>query len=172
MSVTMIVGAILEKRDIESRWQDHTWRPIGLLPGVKENAPWRIIEAGDGYTQFLTNGLTLELFPKETEGYKHNLSTEVPKIFVVLRSSEDDAPHEVEAFLLTACPYEAQDYLDSGEEIVEGVPMSAEIAAWVEHYVNEHYVEEVFVKRRLRKNKPGKGPDKTPGRHRGRFSNE
>ncbi len=171
MSAAMELGVILERREIDNPWQDHSWLPVGLLPGVKKNEPWRVMREGEGYVHFVSNGLTLELFPKETEGYKHNLSTDVPKIFVVLRACEEDGDvHEVEPFLITACPYEAQDYLDSGEEIVEGVPMSPKIAAWVEEYVNEHYVEEPFVKRRLRKNKlgdRGKKGNHNPG---GRFS--
>jgi len=53
--------------------------------------------------------------------------------------------------LATASPYEAQDYLESGEETVEGVPMPEEIAAFIQAFVETHHVDEVFTKRRRQK---------------------
>ena len=61
------------------------------------------------------------------EGYKYNLTLEQPSIFIVLRSTDDEeqeeCEHDVYPFLVTVCPYEAQDYLDSGEEIVDNVSL-------------------------------------------------
>jgi hypothetical protein len=53
--------------------------------------------------------------------------------------------------LVTASPYEAQDYCDSAEELVEKIPMSDGLLAWIKDFVDTHYEEEVFVKRQ-RKN--------------------
>jgi len=52
---------------------------------------------------------------------------------------------------VTASAYEAQDALDSGENIVEAVPIPATLAAWIKEFVDMHYIEEPFKKRR-RKN--------------------
>ncbi len=62
----------------------------------------------------------------------------------------DDADGEcpLDVLLVTASPYEAQDYTDSGEEIVEKVPMPAGLIAWVREFVEEFHEDEVFVKRR------------------------
>ncbi|MEE8516819.1 MAG: DUF3305 domain-containing protein [Alphaproteobacteria bacterium] len=43
---------------------------------------------------------------RETEGYRLNLSKEPPVDYAVLRY--DDAPHGIEPFMATVCPYEAQ----------------------------------------------------------------
>ena len=59
--------------------------------------------------------------------------------------SDDDRPA---VLLVTASPYEAQDYADSGEEIVEKVPMPPGLVAWVRDFVERHHVEEEFVKRK------------------------
>ncbi len=56
----------------------------------------------------------------------------------------------METFLVTVCPYEMQDYANTGEKIVEGVPMPDDLKAWVWDFVERHHVDEPFVKRRLK----------------------
>ena len=91
---------------------------------------------------------TLELHGAETEAYLHGLSAEVPSVYVVMRDAETDGPVPYEVLLITASPYEAQDYTDSGEEIVEKVPMPHGLVAWVREFVEDFPQDEVFVKRR------------------------
>ncbi|MDT2057996.1 MAG: DUF3305 domain-containing protein, partial [Planktomarina sp.] len=55
--------------------------------------------------------------------------------------------------LATASPYEAQDYADTGEELVEKVPMPEGLAAWIRDYIEEHHEDEVFIKRRRDKSR-------------------
>ncbi|MDG1240070.1 MAG: DUF3305 domain-containing protein, partial [Planktomarina sp.] len=50
--------------------------------------------------------------------------------------------------MATASPFEAQDYADTGEELVEKVPMPEGLVAWVRDYVEAHHEDQVFVKRR------------------------
>lgn len=59
---------------------------------------------------------------------------------------EDDRP--LNALLVTASPYEGQDYADTGEEIVEKIPMSEGLIAWVRDFTLKHHRDEAFVKRR------------------------
>ena len=49
---------------------------------------------------------------------------------------------------MTASPYEAQDYLDSGEEIVEAVPAPEGLVAWISAFIQAHHVDEPFKKRK------------------------
>ena len=44
-------------------------------------------------------------------------------------------------------PFEAQDFLDTGEEIVEAITMIDPLIAWVERFVENHHKEEKFIKR-------------------------
>ena len=77
-----------------------------------------------------------------------NLSGQ-PSVYVVLRTDDDpDSPYEVYPFLATASAYEAQDYLDSGEETVESVPMPEGLIAWVQDFCDTHHEDEVFIKRK------------------------
>jgi hypothetical protein len=44
-------------------------------------------------------------------------------------------------------PFEAQDFLDTGEDVVEAIEMVAPLRAWLEDFVAAHHVEEKFIKR-------------------------
>ena len=50
--------------------------------------------------------------------------------------------------LVTASPYEGQDYMDSGDGLIEQVPMPLGLMAWVRDFVLEHHVDEPFIKRK------------------------
>jgi len=76
----------------------------------------------------------------------HGLSAKVPAIYVVMRETSDDRPLDV--VLATASPYEAQDYADTGEELVEKIPMPDGVIAWIRDFINLHHEDEVFIKRR------------------------
>lgn len=154
------LGVVIERRQVDHPWKDHDWRPVGVIPGAPELDPrgdWTRLGEGEGWVRYHAGTLALQLFRAETEDYRINLSQEPPRIFVVLRSnSEADVAHDLLPFLVTASPFEAQHYLDSGEEIVEVVPMPPEVLALVRDFVEIHHVEEVFVKR---KRKGVKGKD-------------
>ena len=93
----------------------------------------------------------LELHRGETEGYLVNLSQVPPVVFVVLRRGEAADEMEVEPFHATVCPYEAMGYVESGDEIVEGVPMPQEVQDWVREFVAVYHVDTPFIKRRNRR---------------------
>lgn len=159
-SETLPLGVVLERRKLDNPWQDHSWRPVGVLPGAGPLDPsgaWLLLDSRPEGDLFHAGTLALELFRKETEGYKVNLSQEPPQVFVILRPNEDPAiDHEMMPFKVTACPYEAQDYLDSSEEIVEPVAMPLELAAFVQAYIDKHHVDEPFLKRKRKPHDPRK----------------
>ena len=152
---TLPLGVVLERRRVEHPWKDHDWRPVAVIPGAPARDPegeWRTLDEGEDWVHFLSGTLPLELFRRETEGYKFNLSHDPPRIFVVLRGEEDaESAHDVVPFLVTACPYEAQDYLDSGEDIVEAVTMPPDVIAFVQAYIDRHHVDEPFKKRKRKR---------------------
>lgn len=156
-SETMQVGIVLERRRIESRWQDHVWQPVSVIPGAAPADGFRLLQGGKGWAQYLAATLPIELHRTETDGYRHNLSQTRPMVYVILRKEEgafEDAPRPFKA---TVCPYEAQGYSESGGDAVEPVPMPDVIAAWVQDYVARHHVDRPFVKRK----RSGKG--RAPG---------
>jgi len=152
----MPVSIVVERRASDNPWRDHTWRPIGVVPRVSAEAG-KLLASGEGFEHFHAGALDLELFRRETEGYLTNLSQNPPVIFVVMRRAEDGGDLEYTPFLATACPYEAMGYSGGGDEIVEGVPMSPEIKAWVGEFVAVHHVDEPFLKRKNRRHQDDYG---------------
>jgi hypothetical protein len=147
-SISMPLGVVVERRELEHRWQKHGWRPVAVIPGAPETADWRELRRGEGWIRYHAATLPLELHRKETEAYAQNLTTGRPAIYVVLRPDEArDALREVQPFLVTASPYQAQDYTDS-DDLVEAVPMPEGVVAWLQAFVDRHHVVQPFRKRR------------------------
>ena len=144
-------GVVVERREIANRWQDYSWRAIAVIPNAPETEGWKLLHSGENWAQFHARTLELELFKRETQGYKVNLGMPTPSVFVVLRPGEEHGEGEVEPCLLTVCPYEAESYIESGDEIVDGVPMPPELIALLHDFVDTHHVEQVFKKRKNKK---------------------
>jgi len=154
-AVTIPIGVVIAREDIDSKWEDHVWRPIGVLPGAAPVEEWLELQRGEGWVHYHAATVPLELFRKEAEAYKYNLEGREPAIFVILTDEDDDdSDNPLGVHLVTVSPYEAADYLDSGELIVEPVEMPPELLALVRDFVDEHHVEEKFKKRKNIKVKP------------------
>jgi hypothetical protein len=148
-SVRMALGVVIERRRSTSRWQDWSWRPVSVILGAPPVGPeWRELLRDETWTQYHAANLPLELHRSETEDYLLNLSQHPPRIYVVLRPAAEPDTHAYRPLLITASPAEAEGYLASGDEIVEGVPMPAAVIAWVKDFVDRHHVERPFVKRK------------------------
>jgi len=163
-SESMVVGVVVERREVDNPWTDYAWHAVAVIPGAPPVDEWRVLREGEDWIHYHAATLTIEIFPGETEGYKVNLSNRPPAVYVVLRAGEEAGDHDVEPFMVTVCPYEAQDYLDSGEDIVDGVAMPDMVHDWVKDFVDKHFKPERFVKRK-RKNwhEDTAGTDETDG---------
>ena len=141
---TLRVGVVLERRRIDNPWQEYSWRPVAVIPGAPDVAQPRLLMREGPIELYHAATLPLELFRSETEGYRYNLSQEQPRVYVVLRFDSDGGP---QPFLVTMCPYEAQDYSESGSDIVDGVPAPDTVLAWAAEYVARYHVDVPFKKR-------------------------
>lgn len=152
--VSMPVGIVIERRPGVTRWQRWVYRPVAVLPGAGP-ADWRLLHSEGGVDTYHAATRTLELHRAEVEAYKISLGMTPPSVFVVLRPAEDGAaPHPVKVHVVTASAYEAQDYQDSGDEIVEPVAMTPGLEAWVRGFADAHFVGEPFRKRRRGEKRP------------------
>ncbi len=142
----MPLGVVLKRSPGVTRWAKWSWKPIAVLPGASDGA-WKVLREDDGVVEFHAATLDLELHRTDAEAYRVSLTMEPPAVFVVLRQ-DDDGPHAVKVHAVTMSAYEAQDYLDSGEEIVEPVPMPAGLIAWVREFTDAHFRDEAFIKRK------------------------
>lgn len=145
MYATMPVGLVIRRSTGVTRWAKWAWKAVAVLPGAPP-AEWKELRSEGDTTDFHAATLTLELHGAETEAYLHGLSAETPSVYAVLRQAA--GAHPLEVVLVTASPYEAQDYADNGEDIVEKVPMPPGLVAWVQEFVDTHHRDEQFRKRR------------------------
>ncbi|KAF0676951.1 DUF3305 domain-containing protein [Profundibacterium mesophilum] len=145
-TTSLPLGVVIRRTPGVTRWAAWHWRAVGVLPGAGP-ADWTEMRREGDAVEYHAATLPLELWRTDTEAYLTGLSAKVPSIGVVMRETPG-REHPMEVTLVTASPYEAQDYLDSGEELVELVPMPEGLVALIRDFINEHHEEEVFVKRR------------------------
>lgn len=151
-AVRTTVGLVVERRPASSPWRRWRWRAVEVVPGLA-TAEWRLLVDNPTLARFAAGGLDLELHRKATADYKAALSSTPPQLYTVLRPIEQE-PVPYRPFLITASPWEAQAYQDSGEDLIESVAMPEPLVAWIEAFVADHHVDQPFFKRRR------KGADK------------
>ena len=139
------IGVVLRRTPGVTRWQKWVWTASAVLPGAGP-AEWHELRRDGETVEYHAATLPLELHGAEAEAYQHGLRAQVPSVYVVMRPGAGEAPLDI--VLVTASPYEAQDYTDSGEEIVEKVAMPAMLRAQVQAFVDMFHEEEAFVKRK------------------------
>jgi len=135
------VAVVMQRRTSANRWQSEIWEPWGVLPGYAEGGEPRLLVDQAGLQQWLHPGFSLVLHRDEAEGYYLNVSTDNPRVFVLWRM-EDEREGVVAARGLpldvTVSYNEGGRWMDGGHS-VDGVPMPAEVFAWVGEYVELNY---------------------------------
>ena len=144
ISISIPLGVVIRRAPGVTRWAGWVWKAVAVLPGAGP-ADWREIARDGDAVDFHAATLDLVLFRSDTEAYLSGLSTREPSVYVVMREGEAEFPQVV---LATVSPYEAQDYADSGEDMIEKVAMPEGLADWIGAFVEQHHVEEAFVKRK------------------------
>lgn len=140
------VGVVVERRRAKSVWVDFVWRPVGVLAGVPDAAPWTLLDSDAESTTYYAGAAEVELYRSDCGNYRANLATPVPQLWVVLRETGADPPYGVKA--VTADPGEGEAYTQSGGDIVESLPMPEPIHAAVTAFVAEHHAaDQTFYKR-------------------------
>ena len=150
---TIPVGIVVRRTPGVTRWAKWVWQVIAVLPGAGP-AQWREMRREGDTIEYHAATLPLDLWSSDTEAYKVTTSAKVPGLVVVMRETEDEtaAVPFVPTFV-TASAYDGQDYMDSGDGLIELVPMPEGLIAVIQAFCDQHHVEEVFVKRkRDRKN--------------------
>jgi len=135
--------AILEREEVDSRWESHRWQLIEAIPDV--GGKTRASVKGGGTLQRLFPGLVVTLFNDEAEGYYLNASSGEPSVFISIRHDEGQAdPYPFQA---TLSYNEAARWMDGGEK-VERVRAWPELAAWMHAWVEANYRPEPKKRRR------------------------
>lgn len=142
------LGVIVERRENGSTWKQVLWRPVGIIAGGPPIRQWRRLESEGASTRYYAGRLMLRLYPGDTEAYRANLAECIPSAFVVLRRfAATDCPGDVRPVFVSAAQYEAEQYLDCGDDIVEPVPLPNLVSACMERFIELHHIERPFIKR-------------------------
>jgi Protein of unknown function (DUF3305) len=150
--VAIPVGVVVERRKAESAWIDHVWRPVAVLGGIPDAAPWTVLEEGDGRATFYAGSASVGLYRSDTTGYRDNLVSGAPALWVALRPTGIEPPYEV--FAVTADPSEGEAMTETGSDMVEPVAMPDSIRETLAAFVAEHHVERAFFKRQRDRTDP------------------
>lgn len=142
------VGAVVRRTPGITRWARDIWTPVAVIPGAPE-AFWNEMVRNGDVVDYHAGTVTMELFRADVEGYLVSLNMAVPSVWVVLdRDTTGQSPAGWVVTTITASAHEALDTLDSGESIVEPVPIPESLAAWIKEFIDMHFVDEPFKKRR------------------------
>lgn len=142
------IAVVMERRRLVNRWIDEAWEAVGVVPAFDDQtAGTHQIVAETDRDQYRVGGFVLELFRDEAEGYFVNLTSPIPKVFVMWRLEDGIG----RPYVVTVSYSEAARLLDSGEN-VDGIAMPREIADWVGDFVNAHY--KPAPRKKIRRNDP------------------
>ena len=147
-ATSLPLGIVVERHRSRHPWQEFAWRPVAVIPGAGPTDGWRVLLENDDSARYHAATLPLELHHKFTEAYRINLANRVPAVYVALRPADDGGAFPYRVFKATVAPFEATDLQESGDDLVEAVPMPPELISWVEAFVERHHVDERFRKRR------------------------
>jgi hypothetical protein len=139
------VGVVVDRRKASSRWAGVIWRPVTLLAGLPDAAPWTVLATQGQTVTFYAGAAEIELYRSDTENYRRNLESGSPSVWVALQPTANDPPYEIAA--VTADPAEAEGLTESAQAIVEAVAMPESLRDAVAAFVAEHHVERIFQKR-------------------------
>ena len=146
------VGVVVERRKATSPWIDHVWRPLTVLAGEPQAAPWTLLEQAEEAATFYAGAAEVELYRSETTYYRDNLRADPPLLWVALRPTESEPPYAI--LMVTANPAEGEALTEPGTDLVDTVPMPDPIRSAVAAFVAEHHVEQEFVKRKRNRADP------------------
>jgi hypothetical protein len=154
------VGVLIARRELKGRWADHAWAPYAVLPAAPAAVPGTRLGGGDGEDIFYAGAYDVSLHSAETAHYRDNLASGRPALWVVLQPVAGD---EYAIAIVTADPYEGEALAQGNGEIVEALPMPAEVQEKIAVFIEAFHVERPFVKRKRDRADPEALAKGTPG---------
>lgn len=154
-AVSLPLTVLVERQEVDHPWLDARWRPVAVEAGQSANAPWTEIGHSDRAVRYDAGTHALELHRSDADAYFENRTSRNPSVFVVLtRGQGSGLPGPYKVRLISASGYALQDYLGADEDIIEPVPMPAEVVRFVDAFLAEHHKPAPFKKRKRDKVRP------------------
>jgi uncharacterized protein DUF3305 len=139
------VGVVVERRKAISQWAEFLWRPVSVLAGLPDAAPWTPLgEDGDTVTYY-AGPSEIALYRSEAENYRRNLGSGAPAIWVTMHATGGEPPYVIGG--VTADPAEGEGWTEPGQAIVEAVAMPEIARDEISAFVAQYPLEPGFVKR-------------------------
>lgn len=151
---TIDVGIVVERSKSITKWADYYWRPVSVLAGAPETAPWTKLSDDGERATFYAGSAKIELYRTETPYYRSNLDSGAPALWVALQATQGDPPFVVA--VVTADPAEGESLTETATDLIEQLPMPQSIQDTVAEFVAQHHVEQPFVKRKRDRADPEK----------------
>jgi hypothetical protein len=142
------VGVVVERRKAKSTWADFLWRPISVLAGEPDAAPWTLLDSDADCATFYAGTAEIDLYRSDCGYYRDNLAAEAPKLWAALRATGADPPFAI--VTVTADPSEGEALATSGTDLVEALPMPPSIHSAIAAFVAEYHVEDASFSKRVR----------------------
>ncbi|WP_237215498.1 DUF3305 domain-containing protein [Falsiroseomonas oryziterrae] len=151
-SLRIPVAVLAERRPGVTQWAEHVWRVVEVLEEAPPVPDWTVLREEQGRTLFFAGAAEVVLHPTDTSNYKHNLEAATPLVWVALRPAATPAGFALQT--VTVDPGEAHLHADTGNDLVEALPLPPGLRATAEAFVAEHHVERQFYKRKRDKADP------------------
>ncbi|MDQ2105602.1 DUF3305 domain-containing protein [Azospirillum isscasi] len=140
------VGITVERQRIDNPWVDARWRVTGALPALPDRAPWTVLARDGGCTAYYAGAAEIVLYPGEAGNYAENLKGGRPTLYVILRRCAEEPGLRLLA--VTVDPGEVDAHSDAGDDLIEAIPLPADLAEWMRGFVARHHTDRPFYKRR------------------------
>jgi Protein of unknown function (DUF3305) len=155
------VGVVVERRLIaDNPWIDHAWCPVAVLPNAPAIAPWTSLGKDERGERFYLGPADLTLYSVDTAHFRDNFTTGHPSLWVSVRLTGLEP--ELEIVGVTADPFEGEAFCETMGDIIEMLPMPADVAARITAFYDTHHVERAFFKRQRDVLDPRKGGKNAP----------
>jgi len=151
-SLRIPVAVLAERRPGVTKWADEVWRVVEVLEAAPPVEPWTLLREEAGRSLFFAGQVEVVLHPTDTSNYKHNIEAARPLVWVALRPAVTPAGFTLQT--VTVDPGEAHLHADTGNDLVEALPMPPGLLAATTDFIARHHVERQFYKRKRDKADP------------------
>jgi hypothetical protein len=151
-SLRIPVGVLAERRPAVTKWADDVWRVVEVLEDAPPVPPWTLLREEAGRSLFFVGVAEVVLHPTDTSNYKHNMEAAQPLVWVALRPAATPSGFTLQT--VTVDPGEAHLHADTGNDLLESLPMPPGLLAATEDFIARHHVERQFYKRKRDKADP------------------
>ena len=145
-AIRIPVAVLAERRPGVTKWADEVWRVVEVLESAPPVEPWTKLREDQGRSLFFAGAAEVVLHPTDTSNYKHNIEAAQPLVWVALRPAATPAGFTLQT--VTVDPGEAHIHADTGNDLVEALPMPPGLLAATTEFIARHHVEREFYKRK------------------------